>query len=264
MLVVVRLLRAGRVAGGLYTRPACEMHRALGFAGGARGVDQDRQVLARRLAQALLQHLRVLPPGAAPCAARPGDITPRVVQIAQAFHVEHDDLAQARQRARTSRALSSCSSSSTNSTVCASPRTGTAPGSGVGRVDAVAHAAAAGWPGRRQHPFDHRVLDRMARTLAALEAQAQQAGGDLAHRLAEFAQVQLRQMPYSFWRSHTIGPRLPPRSRTSRDGVSRPARHAPWERVQRLAWGGPHLQFSSSSSAARRARRFPSCRGRTP
>jgi hypothetical protein len=51
------------------------------------------------------------------------------------------------------------------------------------------------------------VLDRMDAVSRGPKAQRHQAVGDLAHRLGGLGQVQLRQMPKSFWRIQTLGPR---------------------------------------------------------
>ncbi len=73
-------------------------HRALGLAGGARGVDQDREVLGLARGQALLPDaLVLLVVVGTQRAQRLERHHLGVVEVAQAVHVEDDDLAQLRQ-----------------------------------------------------------------------------------------------------------------------------------------------------------------------
>ena len=73
-------------------------HRALGLAGGAGGVDQDRQVVGLARVQPLLPELRVARrERAAELAQRLEADHVRIAEFVQPLGVEHDDLAQAGQ-----------------------------------------------------------------------------------------------------------------------------------------------------------------------
>ena len=96
--LVALVLRHQRVvAAHRVHQAAVQVHGAFGFAGGARGVDQNRQVVGPAGVHALLQFARVLRQVGAPqCAqiVQPNDTG--VVQPTQTFHVKHHDLAQSR------------------------------------------------------------------------------------------------------------------------------------------------------------------------
>jgi hypothetical protein len=110
-------------------------------------------------------------------------ITRRVVELAQAFHVEHDDAAQPRQAGAHLERL-------VELLVVFHEEHGGARvfaqvvhlRGGVGRVDAVGDAAAAEHGQVGQHPFDDGVRQD-GRALARREADGLQARRDLAHRI---------------------------------------------------------------------------------
>ena len=157
---------------------------------------------------------------------------------------------------RTSSALSSCSSSSTNSTVVRESSHRGPPARRVGGVDAVADAAAAQHAQVGQH---HRPRCWTGcRPPRPARSPGSSGRGDLAHGVARSAPRSIRaQMPSSFWRIQTGRPRCARRSRTARHGLAR-RQHLSvlgWSQVGMRAPGRPSLtsRCSSSSSAARRA-----------
>ncbi len=81
-------------------------------------------------------------------------------------------------------------------------------------------------------------------------------------------QVHSRQMPSSFWRMKTCSPRCATAFQNMAGivspGTTTSARGWMWFRVPERPPRAHPATSSSSSSAARRARRLPSCRGRTP
>ena len=88
------------VAADRVDQPAVAVHRALGPAGGARGVDEDGQVVGLPAVAALVEQARMCGiVRAAELAQRIEAHHHRVMEARQALHVEHDDVLQLRQRA---------------------------------------------------------------------------------------------------------------------------------------------------------------------
>ncbi|MDT4863862.1 hypothetical protein FQZ97_985880 [compost metagenome] len=159
------------------------MHRALGFAGGARGVDQDREVAGPAAGHALFQQAGV---GAGVFAAQGAQGVEadhlRVVQIAQAFHVEHHDLLQSGQPLAHLQGLVELfvvfHEQHRGARVFAEELHLL---SRVGGVDAIGHTARAQHGQIGQHPFHGGVGEHGCR-LVRRKAQRHQPVGDLAHR----------------------------------------------------------------------------------
>ena len=248
------------------------VHRALGLAGGAGGVDQDRQVLGPTAAHALHQLVR----DAARCTRGPA-------------------------RAASSRLITPGSSRSrrpsmSNTTILLQPRQLRAHFQRLVQLLVVLHEQDAGagvlaqvlhlrrprrwgrcrWTRRRRTarpgrpaPIRCTVLDRMEAVSPRREAQAHQAAGDLAHGLAGLRPGPAAPDAQLLLAHPDLRRRAAPRrSRTSRGWCRPRARRRVsgwmWDRSQRLLHVPLIASSSSSSSAARRARRLPSCPGRTP
>jgi hypothetical protein len=160
------------------------VHRALGLASGARGVDQDRQVFGLAGLDALHQCIGVqrVEFAAQFAQLRQAENT-GVVQLVQAFHVEHDDLAQHRQLLahleRLVELLVVFDEQHRGARVLAQV---VHLAGRIGGVDAIGDTAAAEHRQVGQHPLDHGVGQDRGRLLR-LEAQAHEAAGDLAHGL---------------------------------------------------------------------------------
>ncbi|MNS90533.1 hypothetical protein D3C72_1245880 [compost metagenome] len=187
--LVFLVLRDERVvaARGVH-QPRVAVHGALGLAGGARGVDQNRQVFGPAGRHAALHRLRVARQvRSAEGAQRVQAHHARVVELAQAFHVEHDHAAQAGQAGahfeRLVELLVVFHEEHRGARVFAQVLH---LRGGVGRVDAVGHTAAAEHGQVGQHPFDDGVR-KNGRALAAREADGLQPGRDLAHGLGGLA-----------------------------------------------------------------------------
>ena len=198
------------------------VHRALGLAGGARGVDQDGQVvgpagpgtlhhragvqrvvLAAQRAQGVqADHARIVAACAGPPCRRP-----RSCAAAAAARALRAPCRAARRLRRTG-------------SWCASPRTGTAPGwrrrSGRCRWRRRRSSARPGRPAPsrpRCWPGSTRVSWGLKPRLSSPPAISRTAS-------PVCCQVELRQMPRSFWRIQTFGPRCSTAFQNIADSVS--------------------------------------------
>ena len=97
--IVARILaRQGVEAADRIHQSGVAVHGPLGFASGARGVNQNRQVLGLTSVAASAQSARLLlAPGATPLDQRLPAHDHGVMELLQASHVKHHDVAQARQ-----------------------------------------------------------------------------------------------------------------------------------------------------------------------
>ncbi len=244
------------------------MHRALGPAGGAGGVDEDREILRLHGGDARLERTGMrLRMHAAEFAQGHQVDHAGIGEIAQALHVHDDDLAQPRQHLahleRLVELLLVLDEQHAGARVLAEV---VRLRGRIGRVDAVADAAAGEDGEIGQHPLDARIGEDGG-ALARREAEAHQAVGDLAHRLAGLRPAPLPPQAEFLLAQEDLGPAL-------RHAVPEQRRHR-LARQHDLGAGLQRIELpqvrhaltsrsSSSSSAARRARRIPSCRDRTP
>ncbi len=249
-------------------QPTVQMHRALGFSGGTRGIHQDRQVVGCDRIGALRNRVgmrRVVFTAELAQTVQADDAG--VIQVTQAFHVEHDDLAQQRQ----ARAYFEClvellvvfDEQYRGARVFAQVMHLVGC---VGRINAVGDAASAQDGQVCQHPFDDGV-GQNCRSFTGLKLQRQQAAGDFAHCGRGFVPVPAAPDPQVFL-AH------PDQRATLLDAIPEDLRNR--VSVQHTRGAGldmaqvPDLlhcaisSSSSSSSAALRAGLLPSCRGRTP
>jgi hypothetical protein len=251
-----------RGAGGVDQR-AVTVHGALGLAGGARGVDQDGQVVGtpgrpQALEQAGMRAIVHRAGGAQVLQARHH----RVGEVGEALHVEHDDPGQQRQvRAHLERLVELLVVLDEEH---ARLRVGTQVCHLLGRVggvDAVGHAAGALHREVDEHPFDDRAGEDGG-ALPRLESERREPHGDLAHRGAGLVPG-----PAAPDAEHLLAQPdalAPLRHRVPEHLRHRVARHDdPLVRRRRLeipevAHDGSFTSTSSSSSSgARRARRLP-------
>ena len=236
------------------------VHRALGFAGGARGVDQNRQIARLHLRHTPLQGLRIGGQMRAPLLAqlrKPNDHG--IVQAAQPLGVKDHDLAQQRQTLAHLQHL-------VELLVVFDEQYHRARvfakvlhlGGGVGRVDAIGHRAAAEH-GQIGHEPVAVGVGQNGGHLAVLQAQMQQAASDFTHRLPHLQPGLGLPDPQLFLPQPHLGAALAHRIEEQL------AQRGAFEHHARL---GPDLiglpevhaitaSSSFSSSAARRARRRP-------
>jgi hypothetical protein len=269
-LVAVGLRGDQVVATGRVDKAAVAVHRTLGQAGGARGVDEDRQVFGPARRHPRLQRVGVAGRmRAAQLAQRVQAHHARVLEIAQALHVEHDDLVQEGQAAAHRQHLVELLF------VFDEQHPGVRIGAQVhhldrrvGRIDAVRDAAGAEHREVGEHPFDDGVRqDR--RAVVRLEAERDQAVADLADGLRRLGpapaapQAELLLAHEDGVAALGDGVEEHRRNRLAVDDDL--ARRLDVVEVPEIAHVGlVSARSSSFSSAARRARRLPSCRGRTP
>ena len=242
------------------------MHRALGLAGRARGVDQDREVIgpargtrasnwpgcARRGARAELAQRRQ-------ATAR----ADRRSRAARRCRIRRSTRAAAG-GSRTSSALSSCSSSSTNRMRVARIGAARTRPAAVRRSDRCRSRR------RRRESTARSASTHSTTVLARIEAQSPgcEAERRAAHRRSRGPAPTLRQLQRApdaqlllaqSGRVATRRDRVPEQLESSRRAGRRPGAPQLGQTSQRFI-----ARSSSASSAARRARRLPSCRGRTP
>ena len=280
-LVVLVLADDRVVAADRVDDAAVRVHRALGLAGRARGVDQDRQVVGAAGGGALVElarmRLRVL---AAELAQRRRARAPAGRGSRAGPRCRRRRSSPARAGARAPPApCRAARRPRRRSPGCANRRRGTRPGPRRRSGRCRSRRRRAESTARSASTHSTTVLARIDAVSPGAEAEREQAVADLAHRrgrarpgpLAPEAELLL---PHE----DAVGALRRPRSRT-RPSRSRPARRcragAAACRRPRGSLSRPRLaaqraggqliaMSSSSSSAARRARRPPSCRGRTP
>ena len=161
-----------------------QMHGALGFSGGARRVDQNRQVLWLAGVQTLLQFIRMLRQiRAAQGAQRIQTDDVRLIKLVQPLHIEDHNLAQQRQ------ALAHFQRLVELLIVFDKQHGGTRVLAqvvhlrrGIGRINAVGDAATGQHADVGPDPFDRSVGQNRS-ALALGKAQAQQAAGNFPHRI---------------------------------------------------------------------------------
>ena len=172
------------VAPNRVDQPGVQMHGTLGLAGGAGGVHQNGQVLGLDGRHALFQFTCMLCQidfSQIPQGIQADDVG--VIQIAQTFHVKHDDFPQARQLVAHLQGL-------VELLVVFHEQYGGAGvftqvlhlAGGIGGVNAVGHATAGQHGNVGPHPLNHGV-GQNGGAFAFGKAQAHQATGNLTHGL---------------------------------------------------------------------------------
>ena len=163
---------------------AVRVHRALGFAGGARGIDQNRQIAWPAGCGAALEFARVLLQVAAAEFAQgvqANDVG--VIQPAQAFHVDHHDLAQERQALTHFQGLVELFVVFDKQQACGRVFAQVLHLAGrVGGVDAIGDTAAGQHGQVAQHPFNGGV-GQDGRAFTRGETQRHQPARNFPHRI---------------------------------------------------------------------------------
>ena len=247
------------------------VHRPLGLAGRARGVDEDREVFRPAGSDALVELARVA------LRADPAELAKRVeredaliLEVAQPLGIEDDDRLQLRQPLAHGECLVQLL------VVLDEEDLGARVGAEildlrrcVGRVDAVRDAAAGKDRQVHEDPVDDRVGEDR-RAVAARESERQQAVADLAHGLGR-----PRPRPFppetELLLAHQDAPRAPGGTVPEQVGHGLAGADDVGAGLQPMGVPEVHAigsvvsaTSSSSSSGARRVRRLPSGPDRTP
>ena len=241
------------------------MHRALGLAGRARRVDQDRQVFGPARGDAPVELARVRLAVAAAELAQGGEREHAiVVEVAQAFGVEDDDPGEPRQpRAHGERLVELLVVLDEQDPAARVERQVLDLRRRVGRVDAIRDAAAREHGEVGEDPVDDGVGKNRG-AIAGSEAERDQAVADLAHGLGGSRPGPVLPNAELFLAHQdapaALGGGVPEQRRhrlAGHDDVV--ARHQAGGGVPEVAHESrPVIATSSSSSiAARRARRRP-------